>query len=347
MASTPKQEKLLKETAQERKGDTARALGLTSGGLDSILSALVLRDQGVEVAWINFRTPFFSSDKARLAARMTGIRLTVKNITTVYVEMLKNPHCGYGSNMNPCLDCHALMLKIAGSVMKKEGFDFLFTGEVLGQRPMSQTKPSLRYVEKNSGVQGHILRPLSAKLLPPTIPEELGLVDRERLLAISGRGRKEQIKLAEAFGITDYPGPGGGCLLADVGFSRRLRDLLEHQDDCQERDFELLKYGRHFRLHDKHKVVVGRTKEDNRQILSLIEPHKDIQIRMTDMPSPIVLIPSGATEEIVREAAALCAAYSKAQHGQPARVSVTSPAGLKILTVSGGDTREAYHQCLI
>jgi tRNA-specific 2-thiouridylase len=321
-------------------------LGLASGGLDSILSALVLKEQGIEVVWVNFETPFFNSHSARRAARVTGIPLRVKNITGVYVDMLKNPNCGYGSNMNPCMDCHALMLEIAGSMITKQGFDFLFTGEVLGQRPMSQTKPSLRYVEKRSGFAGHILRPLSAKLLPPTIPEERGLVDRERLLDISGRSRKRQIKLAEAFGISDYPAPAGGCLLTDRGFSRRLKDLFKHQDDCEQRDFELLKYGRHFRLHDNHKVVIGRTKGDNEQISRLIDPHKDIQLHMMDRPGPTVLIPFGAPEETVYEAATLCAAYSRAQDGQPARVSVKGPGGSVVLTVQGG-CREKYHPCLL
>lgn len=323
-----------------------RALGITSGGLDSIISALVLKEQGIEVVWLNFETPFFSSDRARRAARMTGIPLKVRNITGVYVEMLKNPNCGYGTNMNPCLDCHALMLEIAGSIMTREGFDFLFTGEVLGQRAMSQTKPSLRYVEKRSGFAGHILRPLSAKLLPPTIPEERRLVDRERLLDISGRSRKRQIKLAEDLGITDYPAPAGGCLLTDPGFSRRVKDLLKHQDDCHERDFELLKYGRHFRLGDNYKAVVGRTREDNRQMSRFIEPQKDIQLRMMDMPGPIVLIPFGAPDEIIHEAACLCAAYSRAEDGQPARVSVKGPGGSGVLTVLGG-CREKYHPCLV
>jgi tRNA U34 2-thiouridine synthase MnmA/TrmU len=310
-----------------------RALGLTSGGLDSILSALVLRDQGVEVTWVNFKTPFFGSDKARRSACMTGIPLLVKNITSTYVEMLRNPNCGYGGNMNPCLDCHTLMFQLAGSIMKKEGFDFLFSGEVLGQRPMSQTKPSLRYVEKNSGFEGYIVRPLSAKRLTPTIAEQEGLVDRERLLDMTGRGRKEQIKLAETFGITDYPAPAGGCLLTDVGFSRRLRDLFGHEQSYEERDFELLKYGRHFRLDDQHKAIVGRTKEDNRQIWRHVDPQKDITLHMADMASPTVLIPGSAREEIIHESARLCASYSKAREGAQARVSVKGGRGSKLLTV--------------
>lgn len=336
----------MNKTGRNPRQALVRALGLTSGGLDSILSALILQDQDIQVAWINFETPFFSSDKARQAARMTSIPLTVKNITNIYIEMLKNPNCGYGGNMNPCLDCHALMLQIAGSIMKQEGFDFLFTGEVLGQRPMSQTKPSLRYVEKHSGFPGYILRPLSAKLLAQTVPEQQGLVDRERLLGISGRGRKEQIKLAKDFGVSAYPAPAGGCLLTDVGFSRRLRDLLDHQESCEERDFELLKYGRHFRLDNKHKVIVGRTKEDNKQILELSDPHKDIRLRMSDMAGPAVLIPSTAPEEIIYGAATLCAAYSKAEDGAPARVRVTGPLGTRIVTVQGGSPHTS-HQHLV
>ncbi len=319
--------------------------------MDSILAALVLRDQGINVAWVNFETPFFSSDKARKASRMTGIPLTVKNITDVYLEMLKNPHCGYGANMNPCLDCHALMFKMAGSIMKEEGFDFLFSGEVVGQRPMSQTKPSLRYVEKNSGCDGYIVRPLSAKLLPLTIPEKEGLVDRERLLDISGRGRKEQMRLVEAFGITDYPAPAGGCLLTDVGFSRRLKELFDHQNDCKERDFELLKHGRHFRLGKKEKVIVGRTKQDNRRILSLVDPGRDITLRVLEMPSPDVLIPDGVSrdiikQDIIKDAAALCVAYSKAKGGASVRVSVKTPRGPQTLTVIAGP-REKYKDYVI
>ncbi len=331
---------------QQTKPGVVRALGLTSGGLDSIVSALVVKDQGIEVSWVNFETPFFGSEKARKAAHITGIPLCVINITDLYIEMLKNPDCGYGANMNPCLDCHALMLKIAGSHMKKEGFDFLFTGEVLGQRPMSQTKPSLRHVEKKSGFAGHILRPLSAKQLAPTMPEQRGLVDRERLLDISGRSRKRQMKLAEAFGITDYPAPAGGCLLTDPGFSRRVKDLLEHQDDCRGQDFELLKYGRHFRLYKKHKVVVGRTEEDNTQIAGLIDAGKDIEVRMTDIPGPTVVIPYGAPDEIVREAATICVAYSKVEDGLPVRVFVKSPGGSGVITVRGSSC-DKYHTYLV
>lgn len=323
-----------------------RALGLASGGLDSILAALVLREQAIEVEWVNFETPFFSSHKARLASRNTGIPLRVENITPVYINMLRDPHCGYGSNMNPCLDCHALMLEIAGSIMTREGFDFLFTGEVVGQRPMSQTKPSLRYVEKRSGLDGHILRPLSARLLPPTIAEERGLVDRRLLLGLSGRSRKEQIRLAGRFGIDDYPAPGGGCLLTDPGFSRRVKDLLENQHRIEERDLELLKHGRHFRIRPDAKVIVGRTMQDNAMILSLADPDKDIQIQMLDMPGPTALIPFGGPEDVVSEAAGLCVAYSKCRDSQSVRVSANGPGWSRVLA-AGTAPRDKYRPYLI
>lgn len=279
--------------------------------------------------WVNFETPFFSSEKARRAAHMTGIPLTVKRITETYMDMLKNPHCGYGGNMNPCLDCHALMFRLAGDIMREKGFQFLFSGEVVGQRPMSQTKPSLRYVEKNSGHDGYIVRPLSARLLPPSRPEQEGLVDRDRLLDISGRGRKDQIRMAREFGISDYPAPAGGCLLTDVGFSRRLRDLLTHVAHPVERDLELLKYGRHFRLPDGNKVIVGRTQKDNREILGLVDPHRDTTLRMVGMPSPTVLIPGGAVKELIDVAAGLCGAYSKAKEGSVTTVSAKTPHGTR------------------
>jgi tRNA U34 2-thiouridine synthase MnmA/TrmU len=307
---------------------------------------MVLKDQGIDVTWVNFETPFFSSTKARQAAQRTGIQLLVKDITTPYLDMLKAPHCGYGGHMNPCLDCHALMFRIAAEIMKEKGYHFLFSGEVLGQRPMSQTKPSLRYVEKNSGAEGYILRPLSAKLLAPTIPEEKGLVDRERLLDISGRGRKRQMELASKYGITEYPAPAGGCLLTDKGFSRRLKDLFEHQSHYKKRDFELLKYGRHFRIQEHYKIIVGRTQGDNTQIAALVNNKTDTTLRMADIPSPMVLIPYGATAEVIQEAAMLCTSYSKTRNGHPARVSVHTPEGSHIMTVTA-PSRNRFQAAMI
>ena len=312
---------------EKTQSETIRALGLCSGGLDSILAGLVLRDAGVDVEWISFETPFFTADKARKASRMTGIPLIVENITPVYMEMLKNPRCGYGQHMNPCMDCHALMFQQAGRLMAWRGCRFLFSGEVLGQRPMSQTRPSLRYVEKHSGHDGYILRPLSAKKLPETVPEKEGWVDRERLLDIAGRGRKRQIELAEHYGVTDYPAPAGGCLLTDKGYSRRLRDLLDHDLFPSEADLHLLKYGRHFRLDAESKIVVGRTKTENDAILRYFDPGKDIHIKVRDVPGPVVVMPGGGSPEAVRLAAEVAAGYSKTREGASAKVSATAPEG--------------------
>ena len=313
----------------------ARGLGLCSGGLDSMLSGLVLRSQGVEVEWISFETPFFTAAKAHKASRLTGIPLTVKPIFSDYMAMLRNPPAGYGKQMNPCMDCHTLMFRLAGEIMREKGFDFLFSGEVLGQRPMSQTKPSLRYVEKHSGLGGHILRPLSAKLLPETIPERQGLVDRERLLDIHGRGRKDQIALAKKFGISDYPAPAGGCLLTDKGFSLRLKDLFDHRPEAAENEIHLLKYGRHFRLNPQAKLIVGRTETDNENILRHHDPAQDIVLDVRDHPSPIGLLPHGADERTVFLAASICAGYSKAPKLAPVGVVVKRPEGEQVIQAIG------------
>jgi tRNA U34 2-thiouridine synthase MnmA/TrmU len=298
------------------------ALGLCSGGLDSMLAGLVLREQGIRVEWVTFETPFFSAAKARKASTLTGIPLNVEPIFPVYFEMLKNPPAGYGKHMNPCMDCHTLMFRLAGEIMAARGFDFLFSGEVLGQRPMSQTRPSLRYVEKHSGLDGLIVRPLCARRLPETIPEKEGLVDRHRLLDITGRSRKRQIDLARHFGIREYPTPAGGCLLTDKGYSRRLKDLLDHQGDCTESELHLLKYGRHFRLTPEKKLIVGRRKPDNEKILKYLDPSTDTTIDVIDHPSPVGLVPGGAPDDILFLAGGICAGYSKAPNLQPVKVSV-------------------------
>lgn len=313
----------------------ARALGLCSGGLDSTLAALVLRKQGISVECVTFETPFFSAANARRATDITGIPLTVNNITDEYVAMLRNPQCGYGQNMNPCLDCHALMFRKAAEIMRERGFDFLFSGEVVGQRPMSQTKPSLRYVEKNSGCDGDILRPLSAKLLPETAAEKNGLVDRTQLLDIAGRSRKRQIQLAEVFGLTEYPAPAGGCLLTEEGFSRRLRDLFQHQESVSENELNLLRYGRHFRLKGRAKLIVGRDQTDNDNLLRHHDPKADMVIRLVKFPGPIALVPGGGSKDIITLAASICAGYSRAPAFTPVEAAVTSSGTHDIIRVLG------------
>ena len=312
-----------------------RGLGLCSGGLDSMLAGLVLRGQGIEVEWVAFETPFFSSAKARKASRLTGIPLTVRPIFDEYMTMLRNPPAGYGKCMNPCMDCHTLMFRLAGELMREKGFDFLFSGEVLGQRPMSQTKPSLRYVEKHSGLGGYIIRPLSARLLPETFPEQQGLVNRERLLEINGRGRRDQIALAKQFGISDYPAPAGGCLLTDKGFSRRLKDLFDHGAAATENELHLLKFGRHFRLTPQAKLIVGRTETDNESILRHQDSARDVVIDVRDYPSPIGILPGGADERTVFLAASICVGYSRAPKLVPVSVVVKRPEGEQVIQAIG------------
>jgi len=288
-----------------------KALGLCSGGLDSILSALVLRNQGIHVEWISFETPFFSAVNAKNAARLNKIPIEVIDITETYLKMLKAPPAGYGKNMNPCMDCHTLMFRITGKIMVQRGFDFLFSGEVVGQRPMSQTKQSLNYVENNSGCKGYIIRPLSGKLLPPSVPENEGKIDRDKLFDISGRSRKRQIELAKSMGVKEYPAPAGGCLLTDKGYCNRLKDLFEFQPDYIKNDLHILKYGRHFRINDEFKIIVGRTKKDNEDLMKYHNPEKDLIIRLKEHAGPTVLISYTEQKENIELAASICAGYSK------------------------------------
>lgn len=302
-----------------------KALGLCSGGLDSILAGMLLARQGVEVVWVSFETPFFSADKARAASKMTGIPLIVRDITERYLPVLTDPPAGYGQYMNPCMDCHALMFRIAGEMMAQTGADFLFSGEVLGQRPKSQVKSSLRYVEKRSGFDGYILRPLSAKKLPVTAMEQEGLVDRQALLDFSGRSRKPQMALAESFGVTDYPAPAGGCLLTDPGFSKRLEDLMAHCTVLTRRELELLKFGRHMRLAPEAKLIVGRNKSENERILSFYEPGEDTRIRLRSIAGPVGVMPKSGHCEVTEQAAGICAGYSKAPRRHLVEVEVKKP----------------------
>jgi tRNA-uridine 2-sulfurtransferase len=296
-----------------------KAIALFSGGLDSQLAAEVVRRQNIDVLCLTFETPFFNAEKAKAAARQINLPLAVENFTADHLVMLKSPRYGYGKNMNPCIDCHTLMLKFAGRKMEETGADFIITGEVLGQRPMSQGKQSLFVVAKNSGYPDYILRPLSAQLLEPIKAEREGKIDRSRLLAISGRGRKPQIQMAADFGITNYAPPAGGCLLTDSIFTKRLRDLFSHEEDRQIRDIELLKYGRHFRVNDNTKIIVGRNKADNNALQAQVLKD-DLVLFMADFPGPQVMVPYGGAEDISNIAAALCVRYSDAPDDHEAAV---------------------------
>jgi len=298
------------------------SVALFSGGLDSILAAKLIMEQGIDVRGVTFETPFFNAVKARAAADLIGLPLTVRDITEPHLTMLKAPRYGYGKNMNPCIDCHALMLKFAGELMEEIDADFILTGEVLGQRPMSQGRQSLHVVAKNSGFQEYIVRPLSAKLLPETKPEREGILDRQKLLSLQGRGRKEQMAMAGRFGITRYDSPAGGCLLTDTEFSKRLKDLFYVQKNYQVRDIELLKVGRHFRIAEGVKVIVGRNRADNEFIRQRCDKG-DMLIQMMDFPGPVTLVPYGCNVAQMSQAASLCVLYSDAPNDQDATAVYT------------------------
>ncbi len=325
----------------------AKGIGLLSGGLDSMLAVKVLQAQGIQVECVCFVTPFFGPDKANLANRQLRIPLHIVDITDPHLEMLKNPRYGYGKNMNPCIDCHGLMLREAGSLMGKLGAQFLFTGEVLGERPMSQNRNALRSVEKLAGLQGRILRPLSAQLLPETIPEQEGLVDRSRLLGIEGRSRKPQLELVARYGITEFPEPAGGCLLTDPGYSRRLRDLMQRGVELSRRNLELLKVGRHVLLDDGTKIIVGRNEGENEKIERLREPGDVTIVMNNDMPGTTILIPGGGDAAAIGFAAAVCVRYSNAQQAGPAAVDVLLADGTKTALSAAACSQEEIARRLL
>lgn len=289
-----------------------KALLLFSGGLDSILAAKILKEQKIKVVLVFFKTYFFGPDLAKKSAKENGFSLKVLDISKEHLEIVKNPKFGRGQGMNPCIDCHLLMLKKAKEIMEKQKFDFVVSGEVLGQRPFSQTKKKLELLENLSSLKGYLLRPLSAKLLPKTIPEEKGWVKREKLFDIQGRSRKRQIELAKKFKISFWPSPAGGCILTDLEFSKKLKELLEKYPNFDGNDVELLKVGRHF-FEGKIKIVLGRNEKENEKLKKL-KRKGDLILEMKNYAGPTALIrPYGEKieEKILEKAKALILRYSK------------------------------------
>lgn len=279
-----------------------KAIVLFSGGLDSMLAAKLLMEQGVEVAGVCFTSDFFGAAKAEKAAATLGIGLKIVDIGEEELALVKNPPSGYGKHLNPCIDCHALMVKKAGEMARAEKFDIIATGEVLGQRPFSQTKDALARVTKLAGTE--ILRPLSAKLLPETTYERDGLVVRGKLLGIKGRGRERQMELAEKYGLTGYATPAGGCLLTDPEFSNRLLKMLEFRPDCGRHDIGILKYGRVFWLKESGKkkisnvlLIVGRDEQDNTNLEKLALAG-DIVVELKEEMGPTSLIRGLEAEDV-------------------------------------------------
>ncbi|UCB58613.1 MAG: hypothetical protein JSV67_08440 [Thermoplasmatales archaeon] len=297
-----------------KKNSNIKAVGLLSGGLDSTLTVKMMIDQGVEVHVLNFVTPFCTCTKkgcrheASRVAELFKVPVKIISVGKEYIEMIKNPKYGYGSNMNPCIDCRILMFRNAKKYMKDIGASFIFTGEVLGQRPMSQHKKAMKVIEQESGLNNVVLRPLSAKLLEPTIPEKKHWINRDKLLSIQGRRRLPQIEIADKLGIKDYPCPAGGCRLTDPHFAKRIKESFEHEEETI-KDIQLLKYGRHFRLKSGAKVIVGRNETENK-ILKEFQDENDIVMEVIGVGSPIVLLKKNSGKNDIKKAAAICIRYS-------------------------------------
>ncbi len=295
----------------------AKALGLLSGGLDSTLAVKLIIEQGIDVEAINFVTPFCQCRKggcgAVEAAKTFHIPLKMVNAGTDYLRVVRNPRFGYGKNLNPCVDCRIFMLKKAKKYAKQIGAKFIFTGEVLGQRPMSQHKGALDLIEREAGLEGKILRPLSAKLLPETEAQTKGYVDKESLRDISGRSRKPQIEMTKEFNITNYPCAGGGCLLTDREFANKMRDLFDHNKRVTIKEVNLLKVGRHFRF-GENKIIVGRNQAEN-AILQERKTKADYWFEVPDCGSPITLLKGPKTAGAIEKAAGLTAFHSDKKAG--------------------------------
>jgi tRNA-specific 2-thiouridylase len=277
-----------------------KAIALFSGGLDSTLAMKLIIDQGIDVIACNINTGFGATKDRREHMQnmcdQVGAELRIVDIQNEYLQdVLFDPKHGYGKHFNPCIDCHAKMFEVAKRLMKEWGADFLISGEVLGQRPMSQNKDALAKVLNEANVEGLLLRPMSAKRLALTIPETEGWVDREKLEGIEGRSRDRQMELARQFGLKDYESPGGGCLLTDENFSVKVRDYIKYDDKFDVPDIPVLKWGRHFRLPDGEKMVIGRNQEENAH-LEAIDNDKYIHIETVGVPGPHVLLSRDADE---------------------------------------------------
>jgi tRNA-specific 2-thiouridylase len=316
-----------------------KAVGLLSGGLDSSLALKIILDLGFEVVALNLKTPFClcdSNGKCHSQEIADKFGVPVKRVFggEDYLEIVKNPKHGYGKNMNPCLDCRIYLFSKAKKLMEEIGADFVFTGEVLGQRPMSQRKDAMNLIEREAGMKGRILRPLSAKLLSPTIPEKEGMVNREKLLEIQGRSRKRQLSLAREFSIEEYSCPAGGCLLTDANFSRKINESFKHNENSL-RHMYLLKIGRHFRLPNSNKLIVGRDQEENELLMQLAFP-SEAKFTVDQYKSSYSLfLGENEKEEDLFLAASICARFcdQKEKEKLPVRVWQKDEKKYKIIEV--------------
>jgi tRNA-uridine 2-sulfurtransferase len=311
-----------------------KAIALYSGGLDSTLAILQMMKYGVEVEAVTFMTHFGcdATDSSSCgsdpfpAAQKFGFKVKLSHLGQKFFDIVKNPRFGHGKNMNPCIDCRLIMIAEVKHYIDMAGGDFVITGDVLGERPMSQRRFALDLVARECGLEGRLVRPLSGQLLPPTIPEKEGKIKREWLLNIEGRSRQRQMRLAEEFGLTEYPSPAGGCLLTDKRYSDRLRDLLKSNPETDFNDLNLLRVGRHFRLGPKTKLVVGRDESENNIIQSLYLSD-DILLEAIDFKSPLGLLRGEINDNILDQAASIVARYSDGKDEANLSVEIRSSKG--------------------
>lgn len=293
-----------------------KAISLISGGLDSALATKLILEQGIEVVGLTFTSPFSSRRErseglnAIKTARELGVRLILQGKGPDYINVIMNPKHGYGKNMNPCIDCRIFMLRKTKQIMADEGASFVITGEVIGQRPMSQRRPIMELIERESGMEGLILRPLCARHFPPSKPELDGTVDRNLLFGIAGRGRTTQFALTRQYNLSAFGDPGGGCLLTDSAYSARLRDLIFHDRHFTMLDIELLNTGRHFRLNNKTKLILGRNKEENQRLQSLWAPPY-VMLHPIGFSGPLGILKGPVSSEEMTVAASILASYAK------------------------------------
>ena len=316
-----------------------KAIVLLSGGLDSILAAKMMLEQGIDVIAVNFSAKLCmcgckktGESQAQSAAKMLGIPLKTVDITDDFIEIIKNPRYGHGANINPCIDCKIYMIGHAKELMCGLGASFLVTGEVLGERPMSQRKDALNLIEKRAEVKGILLRPLTAKNLAPTTPELEGVVDRDKLLDIKGRSRKPQMALAEKFGIKEYPNPAGGCLLTDPGFAKRVKEAMKHEEFTLE-NLAILSIGRHFRLSAHARLVVGRDEDENEKLLEIVSPDDTI-FKIKDRQGPISVLRGKVDNETINIAASIAAYHTKFRTEDALRVNYWKKGSFEITTIS-------------
>ncbi len=312
-----------------------KAIALMSGGLDSTVAVKLIVEQGIDVVALNFKSPFCLCDGSKsegckshavAAAEQFDIEIKTLHKGLDYLDIIKTPKYGYGSAINPCVDCRIFTFKSAKKYMEETGASFIITGEVLGQRPMSQRRDPMFLIERESGLEGLILRPLSAKLLPPTLPEIEGIVDREKLLSIQGRSRKEQIKVADDYKIEDYPCASGGCLLTDKNFGKRMSDAFNHKENLGWSDVKLLTMGRHFRLNETVKAVVGRNEDENRRIAALGK--KGVILTPNNFSGPTVYVEEERNgildDDLTDMAGALILRFSKLADDEEPKIDYSS-----------------------